>query len=70
MDRRALLVAAVVGIPPGAGVGVALISVTRGDALVAGTVTGIIGATLLTGAIYLLGSRGSVADDHGTELPE
>lgn len=69
MDFRAAAFAIVLGVPPGAGMGLALVSVTRGDALVPGIVVGIIASLVLSAAIYLLGTRGRVEDpaaDHSS----
>ena len=60
MDRRAVGLAALLGVPPGLGMGLALFSITRGEALVQSTILGVGAAIVLSGLIYVIATRGSV----------
>lgn len=60
MDRRAAVLAALVGVPPGVGMGLALLSVTRGEELAASAVLGVLAAVVLSLVIYGIATRGSV----------
>lgn len=62
MDRRAVGIAVVMGAPPGVGMGLALLSVTRGEATLAAGIVAIVAGTVLPLLIYLIASRGSVDD--------
>lgn len=67
MDRRSIVMAVILGGPPGIGMGLAVLSVTRGDALIESIVVGTTATALLVGGIYVIGSRGSV---EGTAEPD
>lgn len=62
MDRRAAGIAVLLGAPPGIGMGLALLSVTRGEEVLASAIVGLVAAVLLCLGIYLMSTRGSVED--------
>lgn len=64
MDHRAAAMAALLGAPPGLGMGLALLSVTRGEALLESLVLGVIAAAALSAGIYWLTSDPSPRHDN------
>lgn len=63
MDTSKLILATLVAAPPGAGIGLALWSVTRGEAIIEAAGIGIGAAVGLTAVVYLIATMGSVDED-------
>ncbi len=62
MDRRALVIAGVLGGPPGIGMGLALLSITRGEAVLESMILGTAATAFLITSIYVIATRGSVEE--------
>lgn len=65
MNHRAIAMAFLLGGPPGIGMGLAVLSVSRGSALIESVLIGTIATVLFVGSIYLITARGSIDESPG-----